>query len=280
VNSVPLHSTWEADLELAFERRGAGTVLAKNRHRGPLQVQKVLYPEGPGTCHVVILHPPGGIAASDRLCIRGSSGRGSHALLTTPGATKWYRSEGGWAHQEIRFSLQEDAILEWLPRESIYYDGARVRAGLDVSLADGAQFFGWDIVSFGRRASGESWRRGGFDVRTSVRRGARRLWSELARVEADGGFAQSPVGLAGATVYGSFLAAGVAVDAAILAACRALPPGAADSRTGITVLPEMWIARYLGHSTEEAFDWFSALWSLLRPALTQRRACAPRVWTC
>jgi urease accessory protein len=239
-----------------------------------------LYPEGPGTCHVVILHPPGGIAASDRLAIRASFGRGSTALLTTPGATKWYRSEGEWARQDIRFSLQEDAVLEWLPRESIYYDGARVRAGLDVSLADGAKFFGWDIVSFGRRASGESWGRGGFDVRTSVRCGARRLWAELANVEADGGFAQSPVGLAGAAVYGSFLAAGVAVDAATLAACRALPAGAADCRTGITVLPEMWIARYLGNSTEEAFDWFSALWSLLRPALTQRPACAPRVWAC
>ena len=213
MNSVPQRSPWVAELDLGFERRAARTVLAKNRHLGPLQVQKVLYPEGPDTCHVVILHPPGGIAASDRLAIRASFARDSHALLTTPGATKWYRSEGEWARQEIGFSLQEHAVVEWLPRENIYYEGSRVRAGLDVSLADGARFFGWDIVSLGRRASGERWTRGGFDVRTSVRQGTRRLWSELARVEAESGFAQSPVGLAGAAVYGSFLAAGVAVDA-------------------------------------------------------------------
>ena len=280
MNSVPRGASWVADLELCFERRSAGTVLAKNHHVGPLRVQKVLYPEGPDTCHAVILHPPGGIAASDRLCVRAAFARGSRALLTTPGATKWYRSEGEWARQEVCFSLREEAVVEWLPRENIYYDGCRVRNSLDVTLAPGAKYFGWDIVSFGRRASGETWRRGGFDVRTSVRRGTLRLWYELARVAADGGFAQSAVGLAGATVCGTFLAAGVSVNGELLAECRRAAVSGADARVGITVVPEMWIARYLGNSTEEAFDWFSALWSVLRPVLTQRQARAPRLWAC
>src|ERR1700676_2115586 len=100
---------WPAELSLSFERRDAGTVLTRNQHRGPLQVQKALYPEGRGTCHVAVLHPPGGIAASDRLCVRATLQDGSRALLTTPGATKWYRSDGEWARQQHHFALAGDS---------------------------------------------------------------------------------------------------------------------------------------------------------------------------
>src|ERR1700675_2079858 len=94
---------WQADLDLSFERRGEHTVLTRNQHRGPLQGQKVLYPEGKETCHIAILHPPGGVAAGDRLSVRASLADRSQALLTTPGATKWYRSDGAWARQEVHF---------------------------------------------------------------------------------------------------------------------------------------------------------------------------------
>src|SRR5258708_15750293 len=85
---------WQADLDLAFMRRGERTVLTRNQHRGPLQVQKALYPEGEETCHIAVLHPPGGVAAGDPLCVRVSLGEKSPALLTTPRATKWDRSDG------------------------------------------------------------------------------------------------------------------------------------------------------------------------------------------
>jgi urease accessory protein len=283
MNAIPVPSRWHADLELAFESRAARTVLARNRHRGPLQVQKALYPEGPGTCHVAILHPPGGIAAGDRLALHATLANGSRALLTTPGATKWYRSEGERAHQDVTFSLHGDAMLEWLPRENIIFDGARIRSALDVTLAPAAHYFGWDILSFGRRASGESWRHGGLQLRSAIRRENRMLWSEVASVEAGDGFAQSTVGLAGFTVCGTFVVAGSAaaeVPVTLLADCRRIKTATARARTGITCVPDVMIARYLGDSTEEAFDWFNDLWRLLRPGLTARAACAPRVWAC
>src|ERR1700692_691865 len=123
---------WQADLDLAFGGRGERTVLPRNQHRGPLQVQKALYPEGKGTCHIAVLHPPGGVAAGDRLGVRGSLGDESQSLLTPPGATKWYRSEGAWARQQLHFSVGGGASLEWLPRENIFFDGARVSLQLDV----------------------------------------------------------------------------------------------------------------------------------------------------
>ena len=271
---------WRANLDLVFERRASGTVLTGNRHEGPLLVQKALYPERRDTCHVVVLHPPGGIAASDRLRVSASLQDGARALLTTPGATKWYRSDGPTASQQVELSQHGHGLLEWLPRENILFDGARISTALDVVLSATGTYFGWEILGFGRRASGETWRRGHLRMRTSIRRGGRLLWSEAASVEAGSGFLQSPVGLSGFSVCGTFLIAGYDISDNLLAACREVSDGSARSRTGITRVPDMLIARYLGDSTEDGFMWFTALWTVLRPALTERPACAPRVWAC
>src|SRR5258708_33081452 len=256
---------WQADLDLIFARRGERTVLTRNQHRGPLQVQKALYPEGEGTCHIAVLHPPGGVAAGARLCVRVSLGDESQALLTTPGATKWYRSEGAWARQQLHFSVGGGAALEWLPRENIFFDGANVSLQLDVDLSGEAKYFGWDIVSFGRRASGETWRRGKLNMHTHIRCADRVLWSEVANVDAQGGFSQSPVGLAGHTGCGTFVCAGSQVSAASLADCRGVKrPG--DSRVGLTHVHRVLVARYVGESSEDAFRWIEDLWLGVRAA--------------
>src|ERR1700736_107960 len=245
---------WQADLDLSFVRRGERTVLSRNQHLGPLQVQKALYPEGKDTCHIAILHPPGGVAAGDRLCVRVSLGDESRALLTTPGATKWYRAEGAWATQQSRFSVGAGASLEWLPRENIVFDGANVSLRLDVDLAGRAQYFGWDIVSFGRRASGETWRRGKLHMHTHIRCADRVLWSEVAHVDAQSGFAKSPKGLAGFLGCGTFVLDGSEVSAPSVAGCRGVKRPAADSRVGVTHVPRVRIARYLGNRSEDAFQ--------------------------
>ncbi len=273
-------SAWHASLELAFATRAAGTVLTRNRHVGPLRVQKPLYPEGGQTCHIAILHPPGGIVAGDRLRVEAKLQPGSRALLTTPGATKWYRSEGAVAHQDLRFALAADAVLEWLPREGIVFNGANASSRLEVTLAPRAGFVGWDIMSFGRRASGERWTTGRMRMHTAIRREDRLLWAETADLDASSRFAQSSIGLSGFTVCGTLAVAGYEIGDELLSACRSVPCTEHGSRSGITRLPAVLLARCLGDSTEALFDWFSRLWALLRPELSNRVPCAPRVWAC
>src|SRR5688572_29619963 len=113
---------WRAELELRYERRGARSVLASRRHDGPLVVQKPLYPEGDAVCHTLVVHPPAGIAGGDELSLDVRAEDAAHALLTTPGAAKWYRSAGPWAHQQVKLSAGKGACIEWLPQEAILFD--------------------------------------------------------------------------------------------------------------------------------------------------------------
>jgi urease accessory protein len=151
---------------------------------------------------------------------------------------------------------------------------------LDIALSAHSKYFGWEVLCFGRRASGESWRRGTLEMRTSIKRSDRVLWSEVADLEADSGFAQSTVGLSGCTVCGTFLVAGHDVENELLKVCRDVRPTLAAARVGITRVPGVLIARYLGDSSEEVFTYFTELWTVLRPALSAKVACAPRVWAC
>src|SRR5262245_54838820 len=117
----PLAQSWKASLGLHYESIDGRTV-ARAASEGPLVVQKPLYPEGPQTCHSIVVHPPGGIAGGDELSLHVESGTDAGSLLTTPGAGKWYRSAGPWAKQKLQFDVQ--GTLEWLPRETIVFDGA------------------------------------------------------------------------------------------------------------------------------------------------------------
>ena len=220
---------WQARLELDFVRRDDATILAGRRHFGPLRVQKALHPEGPGICHAIVLHPPAGICGGDRLSISVAVGDAGHALLTTPGAGKWYRSAGQQARQALDFRVGPGATLEWLPQESIVFDGARGLMASRVSLAQGACFIGWEVLCLGRRASGERFGRGELRLSTRIELAGAPIWAERGKIAGGSALQDSPIGLAGRTVSATLLAAGADIapaptlkSSACLACCPAL----------------------------------------------------------
>ena len=245
-----LETGWRARLALEFALQGNKTVLARRGSDGPLVVQKPLYPDGPQRCHAIVVHPPGGIAGGDELHLSVKSE--GHALLTTPGAAKWYRSAGSWAKQTLQFDIE--GTLEWLPRETILFDGALAQLETIIKLGPQASYLGWEIICLGR------FKRGRVKMNTRIMRGERMLFVEKGEIEGGGRLMRSPAGLGGRSVFGTLIAtSSEKISMAGLA---------------ITRLPGLLIARYLGDSSEEALRAFTRLWKLLRPS-----AVEPRIWS-
>ncbi len=269
---------WKALLELGFEWRPeeGRTVLAHRRHEGPLRVQKALYPEGPALCQVLVLHPPAGIAGGDALTLQVALASGSQALVTTPGAGKWYRSKGPQATQVLDFRVGDGAVLEWLPQETILYDQLNGHTETRVQLGADALYVGLDLLCLGRTASGETLRQGRLGMVARIAQQGRLLWSEQGAIEGGSRLLQSPAGLRGMPVSGTLLVAGRAISNEVLDACRAVVPAVGEG--AVTRLPNLLIARYLGPAAEPGRAWFVDLWARLRPALTGREAQVPRIW--
>ena len=270
---------WRAELSLEFACRGGRTVLASREHRGPLVVQRPLYEEGEAVCQVVVVHPPGGIAGGDRLALRARAGEGARALLTMPGAAKWYRSAGPWATQNAELQVAPGAVLEWLPQETIVFRGARAQLHARIELTGDALFAGWEVVCFGRTAAGERFGAGHFGQATEVVHEGRMLFGEYAQIEGGSAVLDSKAGLAGHPVSATMVVAGRDAGRALLAQLRLVEP-APGCLGGVSTLPGVTVARFLGHSAEAARAYFVALWKLARPALLGREAVPPRIWRC
>jgi urease accessory protein len=252
-------------------------VLAARSHLGPLRVQKALYPEGPEVCQAIIVHPPGGIVGGDTLGIEVEARAGAHAQLTTPGASKWYRSAAAPAKAVTTLRADTGALLEWLPQESIVFDGARASLALRVELAHDARFIGWEVICLGRTASNERFTHGSVRQSLDLFRGGALVFCERAAIDGGDRALQSGAVLDGAPVFGTLVAAGATISNELLAACRAVVCESGDG--AITRLPDVLVARCRGDSASAARTYFANLWGLLRPLVAGRDAVIPRIFS-
>jgi urease accessory protein len=266
-------SSWNASLDLRYEAAAGRTVVAR-RHAGPLQVQKALYPEGDAVCHTIVVHPPGGIAGGDALAIHAQCLPDAHALLTTPGATRWYKADGRSAAQSVTLDVQ--GRLEWLPQETIVFDHAAVDSTIQVNLTGGAATIGWDVVALGRKAAGEVFQQGEFVQTIRLTADTELLWSERTRLTGGDALLASPVGLAGKPVFGCLWAYGpLWSDTDVEGVREDLPPAAAVTR----LAPRLLLARALGSTTTIVRDALHRVWQRARPLVLGRVAVAPRIWS-
>jgi urease accessory protein len=260
------------DLELAAVQ-GGRTVLARRSHVGPLVVQRPFYPEG-DVCHVYLVHPPGGVVGGDRLELRVRAGDGSHSLITTPAATKFYRSEGRTAHQLQEMSLGA-ACLEWLPQETILFPDAYASIATRVRLTEHSRFIGWEIVCYGRPASGLSFTSGRAHQDFELWLNDAPLLLDHLRLDGASDSMRARFGLSGHSSLGTMFA--FPADEALLDLARSVTvEGVLIASTRVD---GVLVTRAAGPHADAIRKALALIWSEIRPHVAARPAAAPRIWS-
>jgi urease accessory protein len=280
---TPPPTTWRGRLDLRYRRDGARTV-AHDRHEGPLRVLASLYPEAPSVCHHVLVHPPGGIVGGDTLQVDTELATGAHALITTPGATRFYRSAGATATQTVHARVADASRLEWLPLETIVYAGALAENSMSFELARGAEMIGWDVLALGLPASNEPFesRRGRYTQHLDLPG----VWLERCRIDAaDARLLDSPLAFAGRRVLATlWFAAGAPrpherIDELLASAREAAGASTLAATCGASSAhAQSVVMRVLAPRVEPAMALLCETWARWRSLAWGMAACAPRVW--
>ena len=272
---------WHAQLALDYRAHPGRTVL-HFAHDGPLRVLKSLYPEGPAICHNVLVHPPGGLVGGDVLDIAVQVAEGAHALVTTPGATRFYKSNGQPALQRTRLRLAGGARLEWLPLETIAYNACDAVNHLQMELAEGAQLLAWDVTALGLPLAGQPFAQGRFTQHLEWPG----LFLERGLIDAqDRLLLDGDLGLAGRRCLASLvLASGTPLARgqreALLEGMQELLQSAPDGVVaGVTAPSEhLLVLRALAPVVEPAMALCKSAWALWRGQLWGLQGGMPRIW--
>ena len=273
--------SWHGRLALHYRREG-GRTTALDRHHGPLRVLQRLYPEGPGICHHVLVHPPGGMVGGDRLEIEATLEAGAHALVTTPSATRYYRSTGAPASQQALLRVAAGARLEWLPLETLAYRGCHAHNGVQLHLAPGAEAMGWDVLALGLPAAGRPFDSGRFHQHLELSG----VWLERGTIDAtDRLLLDSQLGLAGHRVLATmWWAEGDALaparrQALLDSAREVLAAGPLHRTAGATApQPRVVVVRLLTHGVEPVLHCLMAVRAAWRRQAWALAPNPPRIW--
>lgn len=276
---------WPASLELTFAVRQQKTCLVRNAHSGPLRVLKPFYPDG-NCCHTYLLHPPGGLVLGDELAIAVKADEDSHVLITTPSAGKVYgvQNANEQQRQKVTIAVADGACVEWLPQETLIFNGANAALQTHVSLASSAQLIFWDVVCLGRPASQLPFKSGECLQSIRIDRDNIPLLIERNFIAGGKDLQQSPWGIDGANSLGTFIATVITTREQRMQLIEQLEQlfvtvaGARGHRWGITQKEGLVIARYLGDSASVCRKGFEFLWQQLRPLAINKEAVAPRIW--
>jgi len=274
--------TWHAQLDIDYTLESGRTV-ARHVHTGPLRVLQSLYPDGDAICQNVLVHPPGGLVGGDTLDITVRAQSGAHGVITTPGATRFYRSEGEMASQRTHLHLAAHARLQWLPQETICYSACRAENRLTLSVEPGAELIGWDVCALGLPHAHQPFVQGSMQTHLELPG----VWLERCTLDAqDHRLLDGPCGLAGNRCMALvFLVTGNAMDRnrrqlALDSARTAIAGSALAGTAGVTSPnPQVIVARCIAEQVEPAMQlaravrgqWLEQIWAL--PATT------PRIWS-
>lgn len=274
---------WYAKLELGFKKDQNRTILYHRKHFGPVRVQKMLWPEKTGVCHAIVVHPPAGIAGGDHLTFQIKIEPHAHALVTTPGAGKWYKTNGQSAFQHIDIIVKDHAIFEWLPQETMLFDGACAYSETLIHLEQTASFIGWDLLVIGRQAQQEKFQQGRYQNRFKLYRDQTLLVADSLSFVGNDRWLSSCLGMNGCAVMGSLWAvppeqfrSGLYLEEHFELIRDLIMR--MNTPVTLTLLGDVICARYLGHDVRQCHDAFAAIRARFRRYWFDLDEEFPRIW--
>lgn len=268
-------ASWQAELALEFAPRADKTRLVSSHRRGPLAVQRPFFPEG-NLNHTYLLHPPGGVVGGDKLDINIQVEPQAQVLITTPGATKFYRSAGAQAQLQQNLHIANGASLEWMPLENIFFPGTKTAIKTSIHLQRGGQFIGWEMNCLGRPANAEAFAKGTIDSDFAFYRDGELIMLDRFTTEGES-LVTSPVGMRGFSAQ-AMLVATLADDALVEELQTILASFAPKIWAGASFFDGILVLRVLASQSQEMLQLLTAAWRLLRPETLGRAAMPPRIW--
>jgi urease accessory protein len=266
-------------VELAFAGGAGRTRLKTLFQKAPL---RVLFPldAGAGASSAVLVTTSGGLAGGDTLAVNIETEEGARAVVTQQAAEKIYRSLGETCRVRIGLRAAAASWLEWLPQETIVFDGARLDRLTRVDVAEDARLLAGEIIVFGRSAHGEQVRNGLLRDGWRVYRGGQLVWADALRLAFDRhGPLSSAACLAGAAAVATLIYA--AADARVLLewAREIVAPLDCDGlRIGVTMVSGLLLVRWLAMDALALRSAFGQCWAAWRARAGDLPPAVPRVW--
>lgn len=275
---------WYASLNLQFGLDVNGrSVLNLREHKGPLLVQRTLYPEGPHICHVAILHPPSGIAGGDHLSIQVTLSDQAKATLFAPGATRWYKSNGKLASQTVHIRVAKGSRLDWLPLENIVFEQANAASRTVIELESGAAAIGWDAFQLGRVNKPNYWDNGSMQTETRLKVDGKWLWIDQGLIQADDPIRCSTSGLANFPAHAVLWCFGPTLATQHYETLSQQLPWNDGLRAASTVIlyddhQALYLVRCIGVHMEDIRAVLEQAWALLRQHVLHTPGTPLRLW--
>lgn len=284
-------SQWLASLALQLGHSIHGTQLTQTKRCGPLTIQKAFYPEGRDCAHLYLLHPPAGIVSGDELRVTVDVQQGAHTLITTPGANRFYRARTDLSIgdpkqvQMTRINLEEGAKCEHFPLETLVYNQANGVNNVEVRLQHSSLYCGWDMTCLGLPSSDDDFIAGRFTQLNTLYLDDVLLYHDKVVIEPQSNIQHHQAGLAGNTVFGTFLAYAAKDKVSdeqrtqlIRQLRETIVQQGASNLISVTDIRQLVVIRYLGQQAHQCKGLFVELWKLIRPLYMDKQGIQPRIW--
>jgi len=242
---------------------------------------RILFPTPPRgeIPSAVFVTTSGGLVGGDVIELFATAEKDARVLMIAQAAEKIYRSTGADSRIDVSLTVENGAWLEWLPQETIVFDGARLRRTTRVNVAKGGRLLAGEILVLGRGAMGETVHTGLVCDEWQVCREGRLTWADALLLEDDiPAVVDHPAGLGSAKAVATVVF--VADDAGdYLATARELLDTVNDDvRCGATVVGGLLVVRFLALDPYLLRNAFGNFWAGFRRAAAGLPAELPRLW--